>query len=85
METLTIIYLLSFGPACWLSERVESTRPVISVVYAPVLKFAIEPGMGLAEETPLSDQLLSYARWGARFGWQPVLKVNGQLTWKYCP
>jgi hypothetical protein len=32
-----VAYPLSFGPACWISSRVQPSGRVVSVIYSPVI------------------------------------------------
>jgi hypothetical protein len=34
---LPVLYVLSFGPACWISSRVQRSGKVVSTVYSPIV------------------------------------------------
>jgi hypothetical protein len=34
---LPILYVVSFGPACWISSRVQPSGEIISVLYQPAI------------------------------------------------
>jgi hypothetical protein len=36
--SLCIMYLIGFGPACWLGEAVPATARFVFVIYYPVIK-----------------------------------------------
>jgi len=46
------LYVLSFGPAAVIANRAKATRPVLEVVYAPLI--------WLYENTPLREPLRLY-------------------------
>ena len=81
---VVLMYPLSFGPACWLSQRVNSTRVAVSIAYPPLLELALDPE-AIFDEKPIPSLLFAYAKLGAKWGWQPVLLPNGRLHWDYCP
>jgi hypothetical protein len=56
--SMALIYPLSFGPACWISQRTGATGAVVSFVYQPALQ--------LAHRGPefVSTPVLRYAQWG---------------------
>ena len=37
---IALLYPLSFGPACWITERTGSSAAVVSDVYQPILQAA---------------------------------------------
>src|SRR5258708_27441077 len=34
---LPVLYLLSFGPACWISSRLQPTGEIVSTAYSPII------------------------------------------------
>jgi len=38
MIVLPAMYVLSFGPACWISRRVQPSGEFVSIVYSPVIR-----------------------------------------------
>ena len=54
---LPVLYLASFGPACWLNERGVLGAAAVSAIYSPVL--------ATAENGRLPKALDWYARLGA--------------------
>jgi hypothetical protein len=82
---LPILYVASFGPACWISQRAKPARAVVSAMYAPLLEIALDADAAIIEERPFPMLLFRYARWGAKTGWQPYLRSDGRINWDYCP
>ena len=76
---ITLLYPLSFGPACWASQRAEGKGTLISAVYQPMLQ--------LAHRGPdvLSSPVLRYAQWGMQPGYYSILSENadsGYVQWE---
>ena len=70
---LPVLYILSFGPACWISERLGKGTGQVSAVYRPVI--------WLGNRLPLGTELMSqYARLGAGPDRTPDFSDN-QLSW----
>ncbi|HEY3966978.1 MAG TPA: hypothetical protein VGM05_20615 [Planctomycetaceae bacterium] len=57
-------YPLSFGPACWISSRMNSGAELVHFCYRPIVS-----GLSI-KETRLSAAIQWYARWGASSGWR---------------
>jgi len=72
-----VLYLLWFGPACWMNERGQQLGLMnVSVLYRPVL--------ALSSAGRLPSLVAWYACVGARAGADPVVE-NGQLGWANYP
>jgi len=37
-----VLYLFLFGPVCWLTYYVQSLRPPVSFIYAPLIRAALD-------------------------------------------
>jgi hypothetical protein len=59
---ITLLYPLSFGPACWISQRTGANGAVVSAVYQPVLQVACRSPLAVA------TCVLNYAQWGMHPG-----------------
>ncbi|MSR56162.1 MAG: hypothetical protein EXS05_00575 [Planctomycetaceae bacterium] len=35
---LPVLYVLSFGPACWISSRAQPSGEIVSVIYRPLIE-----------------------------------------------
>jgi hypothetical protein len=72
---LPVLYVASFGPACWLDERLDTQSKCISVVYYPVIR--------LANRFVLMTGILTrIANFGARSG--ATVDFSGSaLSWWY--
>jgi hypothetical protein len=64
-----LLYVLDFGPACWITSRVGSGEQLMSAIYEPLFESSalIRPG------------LHAYALFGAAKGWH-WRKVSGGWT-----
>jgi hypothetical protein len=57
------LYIMSFGPACWISSRVTVGVPVVNVVYLPMMRIEnVSPEF-------IQDGILWYSRIGSARGW----------------
>jgi hypothetical protein len=70
-----LLYPLSFGPACWISERTEDDGKILSFVYGPIIRIAFE-------NPTIGGFALKYACWGLRRYAVPVLhsQDNTKIT-----
>jgi len=60
---LPVLYVASFGPACWISSHVNAVAPIVNVAYLPMMwiyDFAPEP---------IQVSIMWYSRIGAHDGW----------------
>jgi hypothetical protein len=72
MILLPILYILSFGPACWITSRMDQGRDwgrkILPKGYAPIVRWFSEPEPA---------HLVNLARWYSRLGaaenwnWEP--------------
>jgi hypothetical protein len=61
---LPVLYVLSFGPACWISSRTNSGTELLPSCYRPIVS-----GLTL-HETRLSAAIQWYSQLGAASGWR---------------
>ena len=61
---LPVIYVASFGPACWVTGRFNTGATALAIVYKP-----ITGGRSWSEETVLTRLTDWYAGIGAPAGW----------------
>jgi hypothetical protein len=40
---LPVLYIASFGPACWISSRTETGAGIVAIAYQPIIKIIFEP------------------------------------------
>jgi len=59
---LPVLYVLSFGPACWISSRLQPSGKVVSAIYWPII--------GIMWQGPYVVQrvLMEYVEFGAPRG-----------------
>src|SRR5262249_3774775 len=70
---LPVLYFVSFGPACWVCERLEKGTREVSAMYRPVI--------WAGNRLPLGPDLMSrYARLGARPQSTPDFR-DDELAW----
>jgi len=71
---LPVMYLASFGPACWVSLRTDAWGRLVGAVYYPVFWMAFEKGVA----TPPTFWYLSV---GTSAGTRPVIEsTDGKFT-----
>lgn len=59
------LYVLSFGPACWISSRAEAAADFLPAAYAPLLGCISDNC-----DTPLCYAVFRFAQIGAAPGWE---------------
>jgi hypothetical protein len=70
---LPLLYVLSFGPACWIDERLDTRTSWVSVIYRPII--------GLANRSSFTaDMMARLATFGARPG-STADFTNDELSW----
>lgn len=73
---VVLLYPLSFGPACWISQRAGWNGAVVSIVYQPILQFACRgPGA-------VGNPVLRYAQWGMQPSYYSAISQNDSTG--YC-
>jgi hypothetical protein len=75
---LPVLYVASFGPACWFSSRSRRATREVSFIYRP-MTFALSNNFS----GPLDSTLRWYAKIGAapRWEWFPAIDDNGAEHW----
>ncbi|MDA0589340.1 MAG: hypothetical protein O2820_15690 [Planctomycetota bacterium] len=53
-----VLYLLLFGPACWLAANYPATSPAIEAVYYPLGRLYEATG-----DNAFWDRVIAYAEW----------------------
>ena len=75
---LTVLYVASFGPACWISSRSGTGGSVVSSAYQPILCLAFHsPGV-------IGRGILRYAQIFSNGNWT-VAYVSGRYQWGKMP
>jgi hypothetical protein len=73
---LPVLYVVSFGPACWICERLEKGTRAVSVAYRPVI--------WAGNRLPLGPGVMSrYAQLGARPQSTPDFRDDELAWWEY--
>jgi hypothetical protein len=73
---LPLLYVASFGPACWLNQRYGFARPAISIFYRPVFMLLITSSPTLHSAR---GAVIRYMRLGEAGPMQPALNENCAL------
>src|SRR5690348_15603930 len=60
-----LLYPLSFGPACWITSRLDRGADLLPVIYRPLTW-----GMSAESDTRISRAIMWYAELGAADNWQ---------------
>ena len=72
-----VIYPLSFGPACWISERTESDGKILSSVYGPLMRVAFR-------NQTIADLTVRYMMCGVRRNSEFLLNSEHRtVRWTY--
>ena len=81
---LPALYIFSFGPACWISSRLNAGTRAVTVVYRPMTVCLRDDYAG-----PLDSAIRWYAGLGAaneNWGWWgPGLCESQEETWAWKP
>ena len=75
--SLPVLYVASFGPACWISSRTNIGASAVSVIYQPILRL---PAAG--PETMINEPLVWYAYLGAADCWDWAMEP-GSESWDW--
>jgi len=75
---MMLAYPLSFGPACWISERTEDDGKVLSLVYNPVIQLFL-----LSRNHTIHELTLRYLNCGLRRYSIPQVSNHGAISWRY--
>jgi hypothetical protein len=68
-------YPLSFGPACWISERTENDGKILSFLYRPIIQLAFT-------NSTTGDFMVKYMMWGVRQNVRSILSIReGTIRW----
>jgi hypothetical protein len=81
-----VLYVASFGPAMWISERSNVSRKPVAYVYGPLLNIALDLESYSLDETP-PPRIPALLRWWIRVGTRPgnnPTVENGRVNWHYC-
>src|SRR5262245_2464539 len=70
LVALLAIYVLSFGPACWASSRINTGAQCVSVAYRPITALRSRPNDC---RTRAATLIRWFSRLGASGGWEWVL------------
>jgi hypothetical protein len=72
LAAVLVGYPLSFGPACWISSRINDVQSdTVSIAYRPIT-------WGMSQSDRIANALIWYAQLGSRPGWEWVeLKDDG--------
>src|SRR5262245_32900458 len=82
---LPVLYLASFGPACWVSSRMNYGAGMIPVVYAPIVKCLSSRKMWLRRTVSYFSKLGAAREWTWRpCNFPPRSKMVMPEHWKWC-
>lgn len=79
----TALYVISFGPACWISSRLNTGERLVGFTYRPITCLLTNG------QSPVSNALDGYSRLAAASGWAWCRYFNADGTetdweWGYC-
>ena len=83
---LPVLYVVSFGPACWTTSRTNSGAGIIPVVYAPIVKCLSSKKMWLRWTVSKFSTLGAPPEWT----WRPddEIPIRNKIVmpehWKWC-
>ena len=67
-------YPLSFGPACWITSRMNFGAEAVQTVYRPMT-------LVMSRSATASEVLRWYARLAAPRGWMWIERIYGDWVW----
>jgi hypothetical protein len=70
--SLPVLYVASFGPACWVTSRCSIDAGWIFVVYRPII--------WVAETAPVLDYFAWYSFLGSADGWAWHVDESGHIV-----
>jgi hypothetical protein len=73
---MPVLYVASFGPACWISSRTETGAGMVAIVYQPVIKIIFEP----AAPDFVRISIVKYAELLSSRGWM-FSRTSDQCRW----
>jgi hypothetical protein len=85
MLALSLSYVVSFGPACWVSSRADYSGAIVNTVYQPLLR------LGMSDIRPCATAVRRYAGLGAAPYWtltrtiDDVTEELGPVEWRCIP
>lgn len=59
---MPMLYIASFGPACWITSRMNFGVRAVELIYWPLT-------WAMLQNRAIGVGLASYAQWGAADGW----------------
>src|SRR5262245_50991401 len=65
---LPVLYVASFGPACWMTSRLDLGARLIPTIYKPIVVLTF-PTKDYEENPPIARLLMRYAELAAIDGW----------------
>lgn len=77
---MPVLYVMSFGPACWLSCRTSVGHELISIAYRPIFRLAVAS----IEEDPLMSTCQTIQWWmalGAGHNMGAMIWDEGTFEW----
>jgi hypothetical protein len=82
---LPVLYIASFGPACWITSRMKVGQDSVTIIYRPITRMfmRVPTWNGLRRESAiLSDALKWFSDLGAadNWGWTAIVPDNGDRT-----
>ena len=77
---VALLYLISFGPACWISERTGWDGSIVSTIYQPVLQVAMHGPEIIHSGILLYSKVGCSGSCGA---WITRNQATGFCRWKY--
>ena len=83
---LPVLHVLSFGPACWLTSRMNFGAGIIPVVYAPIVKCLSSRNMTLRRTVGQVSKFGAAPDWT----WRPddEIPIRSKVVmpehWKWC-
>jgi hypothetical protein len=74
---VVLLYVASFGPACWISSRTNAGAAAVSTVYRPLT-------WGKSKSERIADAIDWYSGFGSADGWAWVeLEVANNTIWQW--
>jgi hypothetical protein len=87
LVVMLVGYPLSFGPACWVTSRMNAGTAFIPKIYRPIMQGLSPNGEFSPDGSGRLDRAIrGYASWGAPVGWNfysDISEDGSSLDWKW--
>jgi|SRR5579872_5873072 len=70
---LPVLYILSFGPVCWISSRIQPSGEIVSMVYSPIIPAMLQGPIAIQS---VLTHYVAFGIPGGRFSIDGALRIE---------